>query len=387
MAQRTMIGPERTGRTGAVRPRAARGPRGRAVAAAAAAGLALAGGALAVTPAGAASRAPAKAASWKVVKTVHGSGGVAFTAVTAAGRSSAWAFEAETQGASRPVAWRLARSGWGKVSFPGRSGEQVVAAGSSSASNVWAITSNFTRSRALRWNGHRWSVRGSFRDVIDDVVVLSPANVWAFGSAIFPGRPGTWHYNGHSWKYLASGHGLTGGSALSSRSIWAVGGKSVAHWNGHSWSRTSVASLLPSPPLSNPHLTGIFARSAKSVWAVGTGGRQDEGGPVVVLRFNGHHWSRAAINSSVEDPIASQVIPDGRNDLWIPIPSIDGRPSSMLRYSGGHLRAVPMPVPASKLTVQAVAAVPGTARALGAGDTYRKNQPGVGQAAVILEFS
>ena len=354
----------------------------------AAAGLAVAGTALAAAPAyaGGHGAVPA-AASWRLVKTVHGSGTPDFTAVTAVSSANAWAFEATESSSAAPKAWHLTRSGWSRVSFPGHSGEQVAAAGSSSASDVWAITSNFSHSRALRWNGSTWSVKGSFSKPIDNVVVHSATNVWVFAGAGFPSSGGTWHWNGHSWRHVSSGHGLIAGSATASGSVWAVGGTSVAHWNGHTWVRTSVKSLLPpASELAGPSVTGIYAQSARSVWAVGTGGREDEGGPAVVLHYNGHHWSRAALGTNGGDPAPGQVIPDGSGRLWIPVPGEDGAPGFMLRYSGGHVRPVSMPIAGNKLGVFAVAAIPHTTRALGVGATFRKNMPGVAQSAVILEY-
>ena len=46
------------------------------------------------------------------------------------------------------------------------------------------------------------------------------------------GGLGSWHYNGHAWSSVASGHGLEGGSGLSARDVWAFAGTKVAHWNG-----------------------------------------------------------------------------------------------------------------------------------------------------------
>ncbi len=360
----------------------------RAGAITAAAGLAVASWALAAVPAGAvpAGAGASAAASWKIVKIVHGSQDPEFTAVTAAGKTAAWAFTAPSAGSSAPAAWRLSGSSWKKAAFPGKAHEQVVSASSASASDVWAITSNFTQSRALWWNGRRWAVKGTIHDVLDDVVALSATNVWAFGTATFPGEAGAWHYNGHSWQRVSSGSGLSGGGAASAGSIWAFGGKNVAHWNGHRWSKTSVASLLPSGSLSDPGVTGIVVRSASNVWAVGTGGRQDEGGPVVVLHYNGHRWSRAAIDTGAGDPVTADVAADGPNDLWIPVPGFDGRASVMLRYAGGRIRPAGQPRPGSEMSVLSVAAVPGSGRALGGGATYRKNQPGTDQSALLTEY-
>ncbi len=313
-------------------------------------------------PAGA-SATPAAAASWKIIKQVPGGGGPVMSATTATNRSNAWAFEAFLASSARPAAWHRSGSTWSTVSFPGRAGEQVTAAGSSSADNVWAIAVAGSRSRALRWNGGTWASTGSLRTDADNVTVISRSDVWVLGAAGVPSHPGSWHYNGHIWSRVTSGHGLTSGSALGHRSVWAVGGTSVAHWNGHTWSRTSVASLLPAnTALSHSTLVGIYARSPRNIWAVGTGGRQDEGGPTVLLHYNGHAWSQVA---TVNSGNPAQVVPDGSGGLWIPVPSVDGIPFRMLRYSHGHLLTAALPVSARKLNVLAVAAIPPTAETLG----------------------
>ena len=56
-----------------------------------------------------------------------------------------------------------------------------------------------------------------------------------------------------------------------------------------------MAPLLP-PTTMFVHsaLIGVYEQSPTSVWAAGSGDRQDEGGPVVVLHYDGHAWSKAA---------------------------------------------------------------------------------------------
>jgi hypothetical protein len=362
-----------------------RSPRAAAATAAAAAIAAATACALAVpVSASAAHVQPAAAASWKIIKTVHHSSGPNFTAVTATGRASAWAFETFQASSAKPVAWQLSRSGWRTAPFAGKAGERVTAAGSSAGSDVWAITSNGTTSRALNWNGSSWAVTGKIHADIDAVTVLSSHDVWAFGSPFFPGAGGSWHFNGHSWSHISSGHGLTAGSALPRGDVWAVGGTSVARWNGHTWSRTSVAGLLPADTgLSHSSLVGVYAQSASSIWALGTGGRQDEGGPTVLLHYNGHVWKHVA---SLLTGNPSQVIPDGSGGLWIPVPSVDGIPFQLLRYSSGHLAPVKLPVSGRKLNVVALAAIPHTAEAFGAGFTHKANDLGFGVVGAILEY-
>jgi hypothetical protein len=331
---------------------------------------------------------PTTASSWKIVKTVRGTNSPDFTAVTATGRHTAWAFESTS---SKPVAWRLSRSRWTRAPFPGNVGETVTSAASTSPDDVWAaayngVAYNGARTQVLSWNGTSWAVTGSFPGSGGDLVPLSLNDAWFFDGR-FHGGTGAWHYNGHRWSRAPKGNALVDGSALSPDSIWAIGATHVAHWNGHTWSRTSVASLLPTckEHLCGPALSGINAQSPANVWAIGTGNRETIGGPVVVLHFNGHHWSRLALSDMSAYP--DQVIPDGHGGLWIPLGQFERYPRGMLHYSGGHLRPAALPAVRGRLLdVQAVAAVPGVPRAIGVGETYWKNPIGAHQSAVILAY-
>src|SRR5690242_376204 len=370
--------------------------RGRPVAAAAAvtalALAALAAGSLAAPPRASAATAVRPAAGgWRITLNLTAKHNPQFTAITATGPAAAWAFEAFDPGTgARSAAWQLTSGGWHKAAFPGRANEQVIAAASSSASNVWAFSNlNFGSggSRALRWNGHAWTVLGTFGRPLAGAAVLGPKDVWAFGQDFFfRGKPlGARHWNGHRWTVPPSGHDLVAGSGRAANDVWAVGGKQVAHWNGHVWTRTSVASLLPKTTLFvHSALLGVYEQSPTSVWAVGSGNRQDEGGPVVVLHFNGHSWSKAA-QGGFGNP--SQVVPDGSGGLWIPVPFTAGGPGQIVHFTGGKLHEVPLPITGQRLIVQAIAHVPGSTRSFGAGQTHKKNKPGVGLHAVLLQVN
>lgn len=327
---------------------------------------------------------PTGRASWKIVKDLRGPDNPVFTAVTATSRHGAWAFESSAT-TLKPSAWRLTGSRWTRASFPGRPGEEVTSATSTSAADVWAVSTNFTRGRVLRWNGRRWAVTGSIPRALGDVVALSGRDAWVFSRF----RHGTWHYNGRRWQSVPSGHGLYAGSALSPSSVWAVGGTKVAHWNGHTWSRTSVARLLPPPSrLNTPSLTSVYAQSRTSVWAIGTAGDETFGGPVALLHYNGKRWRRVALRQAQGSP--GPVIPDGSGGLWIPITFYtDNFTTAMLHYTNGHLRPVALPaLPRGiVLRITDLAAVPGTRQAIGTGGTNRKNGViGGYTGAVILAY-
>ena len=174
--------------------------------------------------------------------------------------------------------------------------------------------------------------------------MLSSSDVWVFGEPDIPGADlGAWHYNGHTWTQVASGHGLEGGSGLSASDIWAFDGADVAHWNGSTWSRTSVKSLLPAKQLLNdPALTGIFEQSRHSVYAIANGQLQDEGGPLVILHWNGSAWSKVAGGNFGFGKL-QQVSSDGHGGLWLPMPGFGGQKSYVLHYSGGHLTQAALP--------------------------------------------
>ncbi|MDQ2814151.1 MAG: hypothetical protein M3Z75_20350 [Actinomycetota bacterium] len=370
-----------------MRPRTGRRTT-RRVAVAAAAFLALTGAA----SYSAAMAAPSQSASrtaqpaWHIVKQVRNGPSGGFSAVLAVGKTGGWAFN---QGAE-PTAWRRTGSTWAQVRFPGQPNETVVAAGATSASDVWAFTAGGAPSRALRWNGCTWTVQRSFPEQIGGAAVISPSDVWVFGQPVFPGAGlGAWHFNGRTWSRVASGHRLQGGSALSANNIWAFDGSDIAHWNGSTWSRTSVSRLLPpKEELNGPLVTGVFAESKNSVYVIGNGGRQDDGGPLVILHWNGHQWSKVAEgNFGFGTQPLQQASSDGHGGLWIPMPGVDGQKSYLLHYMPRHpLSEVSLPGGPERITVETVTPIPGTADLLAGGNTHAYNNPGTNVVAVLLQY-
>jgi len=103
---------------------------------------------------------------WRIALSVTGHNAPYFSAVTATGLASGWAFESfQFGGTDRPAAFQLTGSGWHKAAFPSRPGERVTWAAASSPGNVWAIVLDFPgpTTRVLRWDGATWSVARQFR--------------------------------------------------------------------------------------------------------------------------------------------------------------------------------------------------------------------------------
>jgi hypothetical protein len=227
----------------------------------------------------------------------------------------------------------------------------------------------------------------TFTKPIGGASVVAGNDVWVFGQPGIIAQLGAWHYNGHGWTRVSTK--ADGGSALSATSVWGFRGTSVYHFTGHRWSSTNVASLLPpksSQGLNDPMVSGIYAQSADSVYAIGNGNTEDDGGPTVVLHYNGHSWARVAEGNfgSGTQP-SQQIAPDGKGGLWLPMPGFGGQRSYLVHYSGGKLTTATLPHGPLGINVESVANIRGTTEMLGGGFTHASANPGVKVVAVILQ--
>ena len=345
--------------------------------------------ALAVPAASAATAAPAP--KWHVVKSAT-SGAGAFTAVAATGKTTGWAFGGQFAAAADPTAWQLKNGAWTQdKQFPAERSETVIAAGAVSPSDVWAFTQAGSGSRVLHYNGTAWSVVKTFGAQIGGASVAGKNDVWVFGSDLFGMKAlGAWYYNGHTWRL--TGTGLQGGSALSPANVWAFSGTKVYHFNGSRWANTQLSSLLPAKmQLNGPAVTGIIALSATNVYAIGNGNAEDEGGPTVVLHYNGSRWSKVATGSfgygTASNGNAQQVSSDGGSGLWLPMPGVDGQKSYVVHYAAGRLTPATLPGTSRGIAVGSISRVPGTPDQLAGGDTFTAPTPGSHQVARILMYS
>jgi hypothetical protein len=325
--------------------------------------------------------------------------------VVASSKTTGWAFDgAGYPGAPAPVAYQHTGTNWASWTkysgFQGVKGEKIVAAVATSATDVWAVSEISGTStglpasgRVFYWNGRAWTVVTTFRKPAGGLAVLGPKDVWVFGDQeAFPSSldMGAYHYNGHAWTQVASGRGLAGGSALSDSDVWAFHGADVAQWTGSAWHLTSVASLLPKKTaLNSPHVTGIIALSKTAVYAIGNGSQEDDGGPTVVLYYNGRTWARKASGSygygSVVDAPTQSVSSDGGHGLWLPQPGAGGAPSYLVWFTGTALKPSALPVSGALIAVGTVSRIPGTTLQIAGG--YTHNAAYTAMTAVILEYS
>jgi hypothetical protein len=321
-----------------------------------------AGGAIAAALLSGAQAASAATASWHPVLSAPG-GGVTET-VVATGKTTGWAFLLDGSAYERTGA-----TAWKRVAFPGSDG-YVNAAAASSPSNVWAAFRTATFGAQVdHWNGKSWTVVKSFPGPVAGLSVLGPGDVWAFGGG--SDGEGVFHFNGRGWVKVSST--LSGGSAASDRDVWAYSGTQVAHYDGRQWTETSVAGLFPASTGGHfpPVVTGVLALAPDNVFAVGVGWGVVGGAPSVVLHFNGHAWSLAAVGPYVLGP--GSLASDGKGGLWMTSDTHENY-EVLLHYSDGQLVNANEPF-------MSVAGIPGTDEALGG------NASPIATAPTVYQYS
>jgi len=280
---------------------------------AAALGLAAAGGI--VTP----GTAQASSSAWYQVYQADVSG--SFYQAAAISKNNIWAvgdtFTTTGKTIYQPFIRHFNGRSWQAITIPHSSGSTTDWVSASAASNVWVgglkNRSNAT-SVVYRWNGARWAkIPVPAMTYLQDVVVLGPDNVWAFGDS------GTvaydiFHWNGSKWQYYLSNdidfipqHI----SASAPNNVWLSGfaysgsKKVVAayRWNGTAWHPVS----MPRPVLDNagPNVTAV---SPSNVWIGWYDTTRSH-----VLHWDGHKWHTVTA-VYYADPL--DIVPDGKGGYW-----------------------------------------------------------------------
>lgn len=214
---------------------------------------------------------------------------------------------------------------------PSSTSGSLTGVAATSSANAWAVGPGLTANHGLilHWNGTAWKqqatpVLPSKIDILNGVAATSARNAWAVGTVgiDLAARALIEHWNGTTWKRTASPVPpgtryavLYGVAATSARNAWAVGTYNIRephgskdltlieHWNGRSWKR--VASPNPRTSSAGTGLRGVSASSASNAWAVGTYADPN--------RTLTEHW-----NGTVWKLVASPNLdaPDGPNVLF-----------------------------------------------------------------------
>ncbi len=280
---------------------------------AAAVGLAAAGGVVMPGTAQASSRA------WYPVYHANVIG--SFNQTAAISKNNIWAvgdtFSKAGKEVYQPFIRHFNGSSWQAVTIPHSSGSAVDWVSASSASNVW-VGGLKSRSPATsvvyRWNGVRWAtIPIPAITYLQQVVVLGPDNVWAFGDS------GTvaydiFHWNGSKWQhYLPDNIDFIPQdiSASAPNNVWVSGfaysgSKQVVaayRWNGTAWHTVS----MPHPALNDggPNVTALSPSNVWVGWFDTTTSH--------VLHWDGHKWRTVTV-PYYADPL--DIVPDGKGGYW-----------------------------------------------------------------------
>ena len=78
---------------------------------------------------------------------------------------------------------------------------------------------------------------------------------------------------------------------------------------------------------------------------------------------------------------------DGNGGLWLPMLGASGGTSYLVHYSNGKLTKAALPVAAAKITVSALARVPGSTDQVAGGFTHAAGNLGANVVGVVLKYS
>jgi len=155
-----------------------------------------------------------------------------------------------------------------------------------------------------------YGVTSMFGSVLTGVSAASATSAWAVGYYSKPGPAAEFqtlilHWNGTNWTRVPSPEPpnsfLSGAAAVSATDAWAVGqyttpGNVITalalHWDGTRWTQVTVP--FPAGALGTG-LSGVSADSPTDAWAVGDYSVKSTGGQeTLALHWNGTTWTRVA---------------------------------------------------------------------------------------------
>jgi hypothetical protein len=280
---------------------------------AAALGLAAAGGVVAP------GTAQASSSAWHQVYQANASG--SFFQIAAISNRNIWAVGDTSTKTGKTIYQPFVRHfngiSWQAIAIPHSSGSTADWVSASSASNVWVggrKDSSTAISVIYRWNGARWSrIPVPAMTYLQDVDVLGPDNVWAFGDS------GTvaydiFHWNGSKWQHFLPDNTNfipQDISASAANNVWISGfaysgRKQVVaayRWNGTAWHAVS----MPHPTLNDggPDVTAVSPSNVWIGWYDTTTSH--------ALHWDGHQWRTVSL-SYYADP--TDIVPDGKGGYW-----------------------------------------------------------------------
>ncbi len=247
----------------------------------------------------------------------------------------------------------------------------------SSRKNVWIFVGNGGPDTVLRYNGTKWTktVLPAITDPLHSFgmnggpLVFGPNDVWKFAGIY------AIHYSHHTWhrSRLPTAIRTFGAvDAVSANDIWALGryGKQCGchtgnryvamHWNGRSWRIVASLNSLTIPSAHRFTLGPVVAAGPNDFWILGN---------LLHAPFL-LHWTGAAAGwKRIEIPADSiyRIVRDGNQGLWLYVYMQDGT-SALDHYSAGTWTKYPVPsTPGGAPDIYSMASIPGTQSVWGVG--------------------
>ncbi|MGK5555455.1 hypothetical protein ACSNOI_27945 [Actinomadura kijaniata] len=332
--------------------------------------------------AGAAAAAPAPVQKWKVTSVSRLPVYDSMNDLAAVGKKSAWAVGEASDpktGGMAPLVYRWNGAKWAPAKAPATGGVGLHRVDATSDRDVWAFGEDGSTTRnvtAYHWDGRAWRAAGSVGSGgVNAVDAVSPKDVWVATAS------GLLHWNGRTWRAVSvpGARHLGALHLTSAKNGWAAGvddrsRAQVWRWNGRAWK----AAGIPRTGLGTSVVNGVRQVSAKEAWAVGGSvSRPDPDGDdeytPLVWRWNGSRWSRVA--TPAYRFALSRPVPDGRGGLWL-----TGGPGqqadTLVNLRAGRWKNAGLPTLAgTRVEVEGITHVPGTATLLGVGTAIRSNDP------------
>jgi len=330
---------------------------------------------------------------WRVFKTIAVKN-TALNAIVALPGGTAWA--GGKSGAGRPLLYHFAGGRWHLVRVPGQAGTSVQDIAGTSASNVWATIAS--GDAVARVSSRGWSIT-SFGPApvsrVCGIVTTGRKNTWVFTSDLASSKGLAHHYNGSTWKTTklpaaaTNGSGTEPASASSARNVWTwaynarTGKYETMRFNGSRWLIVSLpAHLAPAGQQIQPQ--SMLAVSRMNVWATAYTTSLGVAGPVILLHWQGHRWSKVA-GPRPSGALLGPIARDGRGGIWLGAVTQASAPE-ILHYRNGTWKTYQVPASTTGVvSLTGLSLIPGSRSLWGAGVLSRTSL-GSTKGAVIVKF-
>jgi hypothetical protein len=234
----------------------------------------------------------------------------------------------------RPTPWR--------VVYTNRTGRPILRAiAALSRRDIWAIGDRRTGPFSVHWNGQRWTtatIRHAVGFTPQFISAPSAADIWVLGY-LRDGNPSALQWDGASWHSVAlPADGSDLGVVFSPSDIWLVGNQttcvqgcvtSVLHWNGSVWKSSSVPTTI----------AGIGGTSDGNLWLLGQNNIHDVGhqerSELVSFRWSGSAWRPVSMPHPEIAATPGLTVQSARN-VWIDALRAKPRPNGEQPTIGVH---------------------------------------------------